>query len=99
MIYLVIEIQKDFSGEIAYVVTKHTTLSDAESKYHSVLSYAAISNLASHSATLLTDNGFALKREFYEHTPPAPEPEEPEEPIEPDPGEDDGEGEGEGEGE
>lgn len=74
--FLVIELQKDANGNVAHLITTHTTQADAESKFHTILAYAATSSLPSHSATILTDNGYALRREFYTHEiAPAPEPE------------------------
>lgn len=67
--YLVIEIQKTQQGQVSHLVTTHETQAAAESKYHQILTYAAQTELASHSATILTDNGYALRREFYEHAP------------------------------
>lgn len=65
--YLVIEIQKTQEGQVSHLVTTHTTLSEAESKFHQILTYAAQTQLASHAATILTDNGYQLRREFYTH--------------------------------
>lgn len=73
--YLVIEIQKSQNGQVSHLVTTHETQAEAEQKFHQILSYAAVTQLASHSATILTDNGYALRREFYEHKEEA-EPEE-----------------------
>ena len=63
--YLVIEIQKTQEGQVSHLVTTHDSLSEAESKFHNILMYAAQTQLASHSATILTDDGYALRREFY----------------------------------
>ena len=73
--YLVIEIQKTQAGQVSHIVTTHATQAEAEQKFHQILSYAAVTTLASHSATILTDNGYALRREFYEHKE-EPEPEQ-----------------------
>ena len=70
--FIVIELQKSANGSVVHLLTTHTTQAEAESKFHTVLAAAAVSNLPSHSATLLTDNGYALRREFYEHTQPEP---------------------------
>ena len=72
--FIVIELQKSANGSVAHLLTTHETQAEAESKFHTVLAAAAVSSLPSHSATLLTDNGFALRREFYEHPAPEPEP-------------------------
>ena len=73
--YLVIEIQKTQAGQVSHLVTTHATQAEAEQKFHQILSYAAVTTLASHSATILTDNGYALRREFYTHEE-EPEPEQ-----------------------
>lgn len=51
--YIVVEIQKPKNGEYASIVTHHATLAEAESKYYTVLSYAAASDLEVHGAYLL----------------------------------------------
>lgn len=70
--YIVIELQKAANGSVAHILTTHATQAEAESKFHTILAYAAASSLPSHSATILTDNGYALRRECYEHQQPQP---------------------------
>ena len=70
--FIVIELQKSANGTVSHLLTTHATQAEAESKFHTVLAAAAVSNLPSHSATLLTDNGYALRREFYEHAQEEP---------------------------
>ena len=58
----------------------------AEAKYHEVLAAAAVSELPSHSATLITSDGRVVMNQCYKHAIPTPEPTpepevEPEEPI------------------
>jgi len=54
----------------------------AEAKYHEVLAAAAVSELPSHSATLITSDGRVVMNQCYKHAIPTPEPEvEPEEPV------------------
>lgn len=80
--YYIIEIQQYESGEYGHIV--HFAYDEdaakarlkAESKYHEVLAAAAISNLQSHAATLLTADGRAIMNQCYKHTVVAPEPEE-----------------------
>ena len=66
MKFLVIELQVngDSTGNI---VTTHDTRNDAESKFHLVLSAAAVSNVEKHSAVLLTDEGTVLDTKCYRH--------------------------------
>lgn len=66
MKYLVIEIQTNQDGTVGNLVYAYDTLAEAESKYHAVLSYAALSELPVHAAVLLRSDGAALASEFYE---------------------------------
>ena len=78
--YLVIELQKN-GNSVSNIVTTHSTLQEAESKYHLILSSAAISNVEVHSALMIRDNGQPLRNESFSHQiAPEPEPqiEEPE---------------------
>lgn len=83
--YYIIEIQQYANGEYGHIVhfaydadaTKARL--KAESKYHEVLAAAAVSELQSHSATLLTADGRVIMNQCYKHALPIPEtPEEPE---------------------
>ena len=68
MYYIVIEIQKALVNNdvsVAQITTVHSTRSEAEQKYHTVLSYAAVSGLLSHSATMLDEKGYYVKSECY----------------------------------
>ncbi len=65
MKYVVVEIQ---SGDtISALVNTYDNKNEAEAKYHEILRYAALSNVPKHSATLLTDDGYDVKYEYYEH--------------------------------
>lgn len=76
MKFFVIEFQETAEGAVTHLVTTHDTRAEAESKYHTVLSYAAVSGLRRHSAAIITPDGFVQKRECYENIPePEPEPE------------------------
>ena len=68
MKYLVIEIQTTAGGSVAQIVTIHDTKAEAEQKYHQVLSYAAVSDLAYHSVVILNAKGEWEKGETYNHT-------------------------------
>ena len=63
--FVVIEIQA--SDEVATLVNSYEDRNAAESKYHTVLGAAAVSNVPIHSAVLMTDTGKTLKAEHYEH--------------------------------
>lgn len=79
--YYIIEIQQYTNGEyghqvhFAFDVDAAKARLKAESKYHEVLAAAAVSELQSHSATLLTSDGRAIMNQCYKHTLPEPEPE------------------------
>lgn len=86
--YYIFEIQQYQNGEFGHIV--HFAYDEdptkarlkAESKYHEVLAAAAVSELPSHSATLITSDGRALMNQCYKHAIPTPEPEvEPEESV------------------
>lgn len=63
--FLVVEIQKNEAGQLAWLVTQHEDIRDAESKYFAVLSAAAKSNLPRHSAALLHEDGHCIRSESY----------------------------------
>lgn len=64
--YLVMEIQK--TGEqVANLVYSYANQNEAESKYYSILSVAAISTVEQHAVTLLTDQGNCIMSRFYIH--------------------------------
>lgn len=66
MATVVIEIQSD--RETASVLTNsYANRNDAENKYHTILAYAAKSSIPVHSAVMLTDDGYYIKSENYEH--------------------------------
>jgi hypothetical protein len=64
--YFVIELQTN-NGQTAYLVTSHATRAEAESKYHTVLSAAAVSSVEKHAAILVSDEGFPLMNQCYIH--------------------------------
>ena len=64
--YLVIEIQKH-GEDLADIVTSHATLNAAESRYHTVLAAAAVSNVPVHAAALISEEGFPMRHECYRH--------------------------------
>jgi len=66
MTYIVIELQTT-NGATSYLVTTHATRQEAESKYHLVLSAAAVSNVPLHAATIITSDGFQVMHQAYSH--------------------------------
>ena len=67
MKFLVMEIQVFPDGGVSTPVTSFDDRNKAEAKYHSVLSSAAVSKLATHAAVLLTEEGALLESKFYHH--------------------------------
>jgi len=72
--FIVIEIQKN-NGVVSTLTYQYEDILDAESKYHTILSFASKSEVEVHTAMIITEYGFVLKKEHYEHLP-EPEPEE-----------------------
>ena len=67
MKYIVIEMQKNAEGTLTHLVTNHNTLAEAESKYHSILAYAAVSEISIHSATILSEDGNPVMYKHFKH--------------------------------
>lgn len=82
MRYIVFEVQNNNNGSATFPSDPRQKVYDdlhkAESEYHRILQYAAISTAPSKGCMLLTSTGELLRSEFYEH-PQEPEPEEQEE--------------------
>lgn len=64
--YIVIELQTMADGAVANLVTQHASEAEAQSKYHSVLAAAAISDLPCHAAVLMANSGVTLENRYYE---------------------------------
>lgn len=63
--YLVIEIQTLENGEVANLITAHENEREANSKYHTILAAAAISNLPAHAAVIMTNEGYVQAQQCY----------------------------------
>lgn len=69
----VIEVKKNQAGEfehnVYWVWDEDATISQnkGEAKFHEILSAAAVSNMAEHSAILFTSEGFPLMHQCYKH--------------------------------
>lgn len=63
--FYVIEIQTGTTGAVIPFVFQDRN--QAEAKYHTLLSVAAVSEVPKHGAMLFTDDGFVLKSEVYNH--------------------------------
>lgn len=79
MRYIVMEVQTNQDGSVTFPSDPrqkvYDDLNKAESEYHRILQYAAISTSPLKGCMLLTSTGSLIRSEFYEH-PQAPEPEE-----------------------
>ena len=65
--YIVIELQKNADGHVSNIVTEHSTLAEAESKYHAILSAAAVSTIPVHSAIIVSEEAFRVDSKCYKH--------------------------------
>lgn len=71
--YYIFEIQQYANGEYGHIVhfaydaDASKARLKAESKYHEVLAAAAISELQSHAATLITADGRVIMNQCYKH--------------------------------
>lgn len=69
----IIEIVKHQNGEFAHEVfwafddDADKAMLKAESKYHEILSRAAVSTYAEHAAILFTSEGFPVANQCYKH--------------------------------
>ena len=68
MKFLVIEIQENADGNVSNIVTSHDTANEAESKYHAILSAAAVSSVPVHSALMVNSHGGYINSQSYDHT-------------------------------
>lgn len=68
--YYIIEIQQYKDGTYGHLVHWAETRNQGESKYHEVLAAAAVSDLPSHSATLLDGEGNINMCCCYKHPQP-----------------------------
>lgn len=66
-VYIVIELQIAQDGTAGNFVFTYTDINQAESKYHTILASAAISNVYRHSAAILNDRGETMKSESFRH--------------------------------
>lgn len=67
MKYIVIEIQVNWDGTVGNLVTAHDSREQAESKYHAVLSAAAVSKIMKHSAVIMDEEGAVYGSMCYRH--------------------------------
>ena len=65
--YIVIELQTNADNTVSNLVWAYTTREQAFSKYHSVLSAAAVSALPVHAAVILDNKGLQIAAQAFEH--------------------------------
>lgn len=66
MNYLVIELQTT-NGITSHLAWSYDNIEQAESKYHAILSAAAISTIPIHAAAILNQEGNNVKSWYYMH--------------------------------
>lgn len=71
--YVAIELKLAQDGTFTVSTFKKETRDEAERAYHSILSGAATSDAAVHSAAIMNPEGKLLKSECYKHDPPEEE--------------------------
>lgn len=76
--FYTVEIKKTFAGEYEHDVKWHwdedatKAQRKAESKYYEIMSRAAISDYAEHSAIIFSSEGFPIMNQCYKHDAPQP---------------------------
>lgn len=65
--YIVIEIQTGADGVVGTIVNQYANLNDAESKFHTVLATASVSEVPFHTAMIITNEGVTVRAECYKH--------------------------------
>lgn len=86
--YIVLELQKANKEDTAVgsIINTYTSYNEAESRYYTILAYAALSKLFLHGAYLFSEDGNMIMNKQYIYEEPAPEPEpQPEPEPEPEP--------------
>lgn len=72
--FIVLETQTNKDGTVGTIPMAYENENEAKSKYHAVLSAAAISSVPVHTAFLLTDEGMLYSSECFKHeVEPTPE--------------------------
>lgn len=63
--FIVLEIQTNANNEVATLVSPALAGPQAESKYHTILAAAALSNLPKHAAVILDETGEVYAHQCY----------------------------------
>lgn len=69
MNYIVIELQTT-GGTTSLPTNTYSDRNQAESKFHEILKYAAVSQVEDHAAVMLTEDGRLVRQESYKHVVP-----------------------------
>ena len=64
--FIVIEIQVN-KGVVSTLTYQFTELNEAYAKFHTVLSYAAVSSVEVHTALILSETGTTIAKEHFIH--------------------------------
>jgi len=67
--FIVIELQTYLDETLGTIVNNYEELLEAQSKYYSILSAAALSKVPIHAAVLLDEKGNLLNNFAFEHMP------------------------------
>lgn len=67
MTYIVMELQTNANGVVGNFIFTYADRNEAESKYHQILGFAAVSTVAVHTAVLMTNDGQLIERRAYRH--------------------------------
>lgn len=65
--FIIIELQAYADGNVGTLVNTYADRSEAENKYHLILAAAAVSDVTTHSAIMMQEDGFVLKSDTYRH--------------------------------
>lgn len=65
--YIIVELQTAQDGTCSHLVYTTTNEDEAWSKYHQILSYAAVSSLPAHAAVILSNDGTPIANHCYIH--------------------------------
>lgn len=65
MNYIVIEIQKNSEGVVSTIVTTFADRRQAESKYYEILKFAALSDIPTHGAVIIGEDGNLVRQQVY----------------------------------
>ncbi len=66
--YIVIELQTYADGSVGSFINTFDDRNTAEQKYHTILAAAAVSQIPTHAAVMLTKEGMLLMNQYYIHS-------------------------------